>query len=169
MSASYRRSILGAVIATLAGAAGAAAQPSGPGPGMGPGGGRGRGPGGGQGGGPGFGRGLTDPASYLAGLKTELGITGPQEAAWNEYAAVVTAIADQMPAARATVFDAMPTASWQERQAMMNQMTEARDNAHAAVREAAEKLLPALTPAQRAKAATILPGLMPRRGRGARP
>jgi hypothetical protein len=128
---------------------------------MGPGGGQGRG------GGPGFGRGLNDPATYLAGLKTELGITAAQEPAWSEYAEAVQGVAGQMQAMHASVFDSMQTATWQERRDMMNTMFQSRDTAHGIVEDAAKKLLPSLTPTQATKAATTLPGLMaPGRGPG---
>jgi hypothetical protein len=156
--------MFGAVMVTLAGSAIAVAQPMGPGTmrGGGPGGGAGMGPGGGagRGGGPGFGRGLNDPATYLAGLKTELGITPAQEPAWTEYADTVQSVAGQMQAMHASVFDSMQTATWQERRDMMNSMFGSRDAAHGIVQDAAKKLLPSLTPAQATKAATTLPGLI---------
>ena len=132
----------------LAGAA--VAQPMGPGMMGGPGAGRG----------PGFGRGMNDPATYLAGLKTELGITPAQEPAWGEYAETVQGMATQMQAMHASVFERMQTATWQERQEMMNGMFASRTEAHRIVQEAAQKLLPALTPEQRTHAATSLPGLI---------
>jgi hypothetical protein len=161
--------MFGAALATLAGTGIAMSQP------MGPGSMRGAGPGGagmGPGGGPGFGRGLNDPASYLASLKTELAITPAQEPAWTEYAETVQGVAGQMQAMHASVFDSMQTATWQERRDMMNNMFASRDAAHGIVRDAANKLLPSLTPEQKAKAATTLPGLMsagPPAGRGRGP
>jgi hypothetical protein len=142
----------------LAGAA--MAQPMGPGmqPGFG------GGPGG-RGGGPGFGRGMNDPVEYLAALKTELAITPAQDAAWNSYAEVVQTMANQMRAMHANVYEAMQTATWQERRDMMNAMFQSRTEAHRMVQEAAQKLLPNLNPAQRSQAALKLPGLMPQ-GRG---
>lgn len=160
-----RRMMFGAVMVTLTGTAIAVAQPMGPGTmrGAGPGGGAGRG------GGPGFGRGLNDPATYLAGLKTELGITPAQEPAWTEYAGTVQSVAGQMQAMHANVFESMQTATWQERRDMMNSMFGSRDAAHVIVQDAAKKLLPSLTPAQATKAASTLPGLItpgPGAGRG---
>ncbi len=120
-----------------------------------------------RGGGPGFGRGMNDPATYLAGLKTELGITPAQEPAWTEYADTVQGAAAQMQAMHSSVFESMQTATWQERQAMMNTMFAARDAAHQSVKAAADKLMTVLTPAQQAKARTSLPGLIgPGPGRG---
>lgn len=119
-------------------------------------------------GGPGFGRGLNEPASYLAALKTRLAITPDQEKAWDDYAETVTGVAGQMQGAHATVFESMPTATWQERQTMMNSMFAARDEAHKAVQQAAETLLPTLTPAQRSMAASTLPGMMPTPSPGGR-
>jgi hypothetical protein len=63
-----------------------------------------------------------------------------------------------------TMFESMGTASWQERRTQMNQMFDARQQASEMVRDAANKLLPALDPAQQAKARSILPGLRIRRG-----
>jgi hypothetical protein len=151
-----RRLVLGWAGATLAGVAlaGAAiAQPMGPGMQRGP------------GGGPGFGRGMNDPVSYLAALKTELAITPVQDPAWKAYAEVVETMAGQMKGMHANTYEAMQTATWQERQEMMNAMFQSRTEAHRMVHDAAEKLLPELTPAQRSQAAAKLPGLMPQ-GRG---
>jgi hypothetical protein len=152
-----RRLVLGWAGATLAGAAlaGAAiAQPMGPGMQRGP------------GGGPGFGCGMTDPVSYLAALKTEMGITPGQDAAWKSYAEVVETMAGQMKGMHANTHDAMRSATWQERQEMMNGMFQSRTEAHRMVHEAAEKLLPELTSAQRTQANSRLPGLMPQGGPG---
>ena len=148
MRAMRRRLMLGMVGATLAGMA--VAQPMGPGMMGGPGAGRG----------PGFGRGMTDPVAYLAGLKSELGITAAQEAAWGEYAETVTGIAKQMQAMHAAMFEKMQTATWQERRDMMDGMFASRNEAHRIVQEAAQKLLPSLSPEQKSKAATELPGLI---------
>jgi hypothetical protein len=165
--------MFGATLAMLAGTGIAAAQQMEPGQmrGTGPGGGgmgQGMGPGGGmgRGGGPGFGRGMTDPVTYLAGLKTQLGITPAQEPAWTEYADTVQSVAGQMQAMHASVFDSMQTATWQERRDMMNNMFQSRDAAHGIVEDAARKLLPSLTPAQATQAATTLPGLRTPAGRG---
>lgn len=152
-----RRVVFGTALALLAGAGTSSAQPVGGGP-RGPGGGPGMGPGGG----PGFGRGLNDARSYLAGLKTELGITPAQEAAWAAYSDVVIRSADAMQEAHAGVFGAMQTATWQERRDMMNGMFAARDTVHAQVDDAAQALLPHLTTAQRSKAQASLPGLIAR-------
>jgi hypothetical protein len=118
------------------------------------------------GGGPGFGRGMNDPASYLAALKTQLHITPAQEPAWKEYADVVENVGNQMRAMHANVFESMQTATWQERQEMMNGMFQSRDEVHRMVQEAAETLKPHLTPEQQKLAATSLPGLMPFGPRG---
>jgi len=61
----------------------------------------------GPGGGPGFGRGMNDPASYLAALKTQLHITPAQEPVWKEYADVVENVGNQMRAMHANVFESM--------------------------------------------------------------
>jgi len=106
-----------------------------------------------------------DPASYLAGLKTRLGITPAQQGAWDTYATVVKNHATEMQDAHETMYEAMATATWEERRSMMNNMFATRQQMHDTVQAAAEALLPSLTPAQKSQAASILPGLMPRGGR----
>jgi hypothetical protein len=69
-----------------------------------------------------------------------------------------------MKAQHQTMFEAMGTASWQERRNMMNDMFATRQQAMTAVHDAAAKLSEALTPAQRQEAQGILPGLMGRGG-----
>ncbi|HEY1932108.1 MAG TPA: Spy/CpxP family protein refolding chaperone [Acetobacteraceae bacterium] len=144
---------LAATLAVLGVGAAAFAQPMGPGSGYGPGYG-GMGPGM-----MGSGYGYGDPTAYLDGLKTELAITHAQDAAWNIYADAVKRAAEQMQGVRATMWDAMGTASWQERRDMMNSMFDARQQAFQIVQAAAGKLLPTLTTAQQAKAENSLPGL----------
>ena len=153
--------MLGATIATLTGVAvGAAAQPA-AGPGRGAMGGPGPGMMGGRGGMMG---GSWNTTSYLVSLKSELSITPNQEAAWKAYADTVSSASEQMQGLHQTMFDAMGTASWQERRDMMNGMFEARQQAFDTVHDAANKLLPELDPAQQAKAEKTLPGLAFRRG-----
>ncbi len=103
--------------------------------------------------------GFSDPASYLAALKADLGVRPAQEPSWNEYVETVTSVAAQMQGTHQTMYEAMGSASWQERRDMMNRMFEARQQAFNTVHAAAEKLLPSLDAAQRTKAATRLPGL----------
>lgn len=110
--------------------------------------------------GPGGAWGFTDPASYLDGLRADLGITAAQQPAWQEYAETVKGVAAQMQGVRQTMYDAMGTATWQERRDMMNSMFGARQQAFDTVHAAAEKLLPALDAAQRAKAERRIPGLV---------
>lgn len=100
-----------------------------------------------------------DPAAYLDGLKTDLKITQAQEPAWNAYTDAVKSHAEKVRQAHQTLYDAMGTATWQERRDMMNRMFETRPQSFDAVRAAAEKLMPSLTPEQRAQAAGVLPGL----------
>jgi LTXXQ motif family protein len=152
----HRLMTFGAMLAAIGGGA-VVAQPAAPGGafmhgpgGMGPGM-MGRGPGPWVNG--------TDAASYLDRLKADLGITTAQEPAWKDYADTVQGVAGQMQGVHQTMYDAMGTASWQERRDMMNRMFQARQQSFDAVHEAAEKLLPALNPAQQAKAARALPGL----------
>ncbi len=160
-----RVAALGVMAAILGGTGVALSQPAVPGngpmgaPGMG-----GMGPGM-MGRGPGLGRGFTDPASYLEGLKANLGITAQQQPAWTEYADTVQGVATQMQGAHEIMYDAMGTATWQERRDMMNRMFEARQQAFNMVHDAAQKLLPSLTAAQRQTAEMSLPGLRPH-GRG---
>ncbi len=153
--------MLGASIVSLTSVAvGAAAQPA-AGPGRGPMGGPGPGMMGGRGGMMG---GSWNTGSYLVSLKSDLSITPDQEAAWQAYADTVSGASEQMQGLHQTMFDAMGTASWQERRDMMNGMFEARQQAFDTVHDAANKLLPVLDPAQKAKAEQTLPGLVFRRG-----
>lgn len=147
MQTCVRRAMLAAALATIGGFA--LGQPYGPGMTGGPGMGRG----------PGLGR-MADPSAYLDGLKTQLSITAGQASAWDAYAEVVKTHATQMQDVHRTMWDAMPTASWQERRDMMNRMFEVRQQSFAAVHDAALKLEPTLTAEQRTKAAGILPGLL---------
>ena len=166
---SARHLLLGiASAALIAAAAGAAAQPPtgrGPGGPYGPGmmGGGGGGPGM-MGGGPGMMGGYWNTGSYLAALKTQLGITPAEEPAWKEYTDTVSGVGEQMQGLHQTMFESMGTASWPERQNLMNQMFQARQHAFDTVHEAATKLLASLDPSQKAKAQSILPGLAYRRG-----
>jgi hypothetical protein len=105
---------------------------------------------------------MADPSAYLDALKAQLGITAEQATAWDTYAEVVKGQATQMQDVHRTMWDAMPTATWQERRDMMNRMFEARQQGFTAVHEAALKLEPALTAEQRTTAAGILPGLRSR-------
>jgi len=159
-----RRFLLGTASALLTGAIATAMAQSGPGM-MG-----GRGPGtmgtgpGMMGGGPGMMGGQWNTRSYLDALKQELAITPNQESAWEAYADTVSNAGEQMQGLHQTMFESMGTASWQERRTLMNQMFKARQQAFDSVHEAAEKLLPALDAAQRAKAQTLVPGLVQRSG-----
>ena len=91
-------------------------------------------------------------ASYLDGLKKQLAITPKEEPAWKEYAETVSSVGEQMQGLHQTMFESMGTASWQERWNMMNQMVQTRQQAFDMVHEAANRLLLALDPAQKAKA-----------------
>ncbi len=156
-----RRAMLAMAAAALAGVAGIAVAQQETRPNQGPMGGPGPGMmGGGQG--PGMMGGSWNTASYLDGLKTQLGITAAQEPAWKDYADTVSGVSEQMQGLRQSMFETMGTASWQERRDAMNTMFEARKNAFDTVHDAAGKLVTALTPAQQATAQGILPGL----GRG---
>jgi hypothetical protein len=107
----------------------------------------------------GRGMGYAGVTGYLDDLKAILGITLPQEAAWSEYAGTVKSSAEQMQGVHQTMYDAMGTATWQERRDMMNRMFDVRQDAFEKVHAAAEKLLPSLDASQQQKARTRLPGL----------
>jgi hypothetical protein len=101
-----------------------------------------------------------DPASRLASLKSELGITAQQLPAWDAYAKTVQDTATAMKAQRQGMdMTKMHAMSDQDRQAFMSQMRERHDKAFAPVKAAAETLLAALDDAQKTKAKEILPGL----------
>jgi LTXXQ motif family protein len=117
-----------------------------------------------MGGGPGMMGGSWNTGSYLDSLKTQLGITENQEPAWKDYADTVSGVGEQMQGLHQSMFEAMGTASWQESRDMMNQMFQARQQAFDTVHAAADKLMPALDPAQRGKAQRSLPGLAYGRG-----
>ena len=151
MQAMSRRAVLGCVGLVLAGTA--VAQPMGPGP-M-----RGAGPGAGRGGGPGLAW-MSDPGGYMDGLKGKLAITPDQQKPWDAYAETVVGVAGQMKGMHDMMGPSMQSATWEERRDKMNMMFDARTEAHRIVQEAAQKLLPSLTPDQRTQAATILPGLV---------
>ncbi|HLY88919.1 MAG TPA: Spy/CpxP family protein refolding chaperone [Acetobacteraceae bacterium] len=143
-----RRLLLGTIVAGSA-AIVAVAQPTvGRGPGM---------MGGGMG--PGMMGGYWNTASYLDGLKTRLGITAGQEPVWKDYSDTVTGVGEQMQALHQTMFEAMGTASWQERRNLMDSMFQTRQQASDTVHQAAIKLVAALAPAQKERAQQILPGL----------
>ena len=114
--------------------------------------------------GPGMMGGSWSTGSYLDSLKDQLAITAGQQPAWRDYADTVSGVGEQMQALHQTMFDAMGTASWQERRDMMNNMFQARQQAFDTVHAAATKLLPALDAKQQASAQNILPGLAARQG-----
>jgi hypothetical protein len=103
---------------------------------------------------------FADPAARLDSLKSELGITAAQEAAWDAYATAFQEMAAAMKA-RHQGMDrgAMYSMSDQERQAFRTGMWEQRETAFRPVKAAAEQLLTALDDAQKAKAQQMLPGL----------
>ena len=86
-------------------------------------------------------------------------ITTAQERAWATYAEAVKGTATQMQGVRQSMWDAMPTATWEERRDMMNRMFEAHQQAFDTVHSAAETLLPSLNAEQAARARDRLPGL----------
>jgi hypothetical protein len=104
--------------------------------------------------------GFADPAAHLTSLKTELGITAPQEPVWDAYAKVVQDTAAAMKERRqGTDMTAMHNMSDQDRQAFITKMRDQHETAFQAVKAAAEKLLTALDDTQKTKAKEILPGL----------
>lgn len=172
MRTASRRFVLVAGLVALTG--GAMAQPSStppnaPGPGPNPGGpgmmGGGRGMMMGRGG---MGRhDFRDHAAYLEGVKAELRITEAQDGAWKTYADIINGAAAQMEALHKSMWEAMGTATWEERRDMMNRAFQARQQAFQSVHDAALALLPSLTDLQKGKAEYVLPGLA-RRGMGGR-
>jgi len=70
----------------------------------------------------GDGWGFNDPTAYLDALKQYLAISSRQEVAWNQYADAVKDASAQMADAHRVMFQAMGTATWQERRDMMNRM-----------------------------------------------
>lgn len=104
--------------------------------------------------------GFADPAGHLASLKAELGITAPQQAAWDAYAKAVQETAAAMQARRQGMdMTAMHSMSDQDRQAFMTRMREQHEQAFQRVKAAAETLLTTLDNTQKTKAKEILPGL----------
>jgi hypothetical protein len=102
---------------------------------------------------------LADPAQ-IDSLKSELGITGAQEAAWGKYAKATQDAAAAMKTARQSVDPgAVSGMSPSERFAFVSKMREQGQKQIEAVGTAANELLAVLDDAQKAKANAILPGL----------
>lgn len=102
---------------------------------------------------------FVDPAQ-IEKLKTELGITPDQEAAWNTYATALQEAADAMKARREGVDPGtVGTLSPAERFAFMTERHEQGRTQFAAVQSAANALLATLDEAQKDKARDVLPGL----------
>ncbi len=112
-----------------------------------------------MGGGMGMHGGFTSSTAYLDAVKKELNITPAQEPAWNDYAGTVKTQAEQLQAQHQTMYQSMATMTWEQRQTLMNQMFEKRQQSAAAVHAAADKLVASLDDAQKTKAQTLLPGL----------
>jgi hypothetical protein len=108
---------------------------------------------------PGMMGGSWNTVTYLDSLKGRLAIKASQETAWKDYADTVSGVGEQMQGLHQTMFEAMGTASWQERRDMMNGMFQARQQAFDTVHAAAVRLLPSLDAAQKATAQQVLPGL----------
>jgi LTXXQ motif family protein len=107
-----------------------------------------------------------DPATRLAALKTELGITSAQEAAWNTYAKTVQDTTTAWRAEHQNIDRAKIHAmSDQERQAFFTQRQQEQQKAFDTIKASAEKLTATLSDFQKGKASEILPGLAPQ-GRG---
>jgi hypothetical protein len=102
---------------------------------------------------------FADP-TQLETLKTELGITATQEAAWNTYAKAVQLAATAMRTARESVDPgAVSRMTPSDRFTFVSGMREQAQKQSAAVGTAANELLGALDGTQKAKARDILPGL----------
>lgn len=103
---------------------------------------------------------MGDPAEQLGKLKTEIGITAAQTAAWDAYAKVVQDTAAKMKASHDGMnrhaFMEMSTA---DRLALLTKRRDTREQAHNAVKAAAEALLPVLDDTQKVRALMSLPGL----------
>jgi LTXXQ motif family protein len=103
---------------------------------------------------------MTDPAEQLGKLKTEIGVTAAQTAAWDAYAKVVQDTAAKMKASHDGMnrhaFMEMSTA---DRLALLTKRRDTREQAHNAVKAAAEALLPVLDDTQKVRALMSLPGL----------
>jgi len=103
---------------------------------------------------------LGDPAAQLATARTEIDIKPEQQAAWDTYAKAVT---DAATAARGqrekvspdTIFKMDP----KQRQSVITQMQEQRQQSSKTVSAAAEALLAQLDDAQKVKARDVLPGV----------
>jgi hypothetical protein len=98
-----------------------------------------------------------DPAR-LDTLKSELGITAEQEAAWTQYTKTVQDAATAMKTARAELTKDAEKAR-QERFAARTKMREKAQEQFKTVKTAADELLTKLDDAQKAKAQNTLPGL----------
>ena len=104
-----------------------------------------------------------DPTSHLASVKSELAITGQQNAAWDAYAKVVIDTATSMRASHEKVNpDTIHSMSNQDRANFMASHWDQRDKAQATVKAAAETLLTTLNDTQKIKAHYVLPGLSQR-------
>lgn len=103
---------------------------------------------------------MGDPAEHLGKLKTEIGITAAQTAAWDAYAKVVQDTAAKMKASHDGMnrhaFMEMSTA---DRLATLLKRRDAQEQARNAVKTAAETLLPTLDDTQKVRALMSLPGL----------
>jgi hypothetical protein len=107
---------------------------------------------------------FADPAQ-IETLKAELGITATQETGWNTYAKAVQDAAAAMRTARESVDpSAVSKMTPSERFAFVTKMREQAQTQFEAVGTAANELLAGLDDTQKAKAATILPGLAFGRG-----
>ena len=109
--------------------------------------------------------GIAEPA-HIEALKTELGITPAQKAAWDKYARTVQAAAEGAKKAHESVdHDAVGKMTPPDRFAFANKMREQAQKRFETVYNAANTLLAGLDEAQKTKARNILPGLaMPGHG-----
>jgi hypothetical protein len=134
------------------------------GPGMGPGMGRGMMQHQGGARGRGMMHGGAGPAQFaperLGALKTELGITAAQDAAWTKYAKSVQDAASTIGKTRSDVDpNAVRNMTPADRFAFVTKLREQAQTQFTAVQTAANELLGVLDEAQKAKARTVLPGL----------
>jgi hypothetical protein len=102
---------------------------------------------------------FSDPAHFDT-LRTELGITAGQEAAWTAYTSALQKTVASVRASHEKVdMKALHGKSAEDRQAFVKGMQERHEKAFGTVKAAAEKLLAALDDTQKVKAKEILPGL----------
>jgi hypothetical protein len=95
----------------------------------------------------------------LAALKSELGITGAQTKAWNDYAAAIQASAQSMRDAHGKLFGAADPATLPERLQLSQELMTARLESLKSTHAATLTLYEALDDAQKKKADELILGM----------